>query len=139
MYEQTGLFYVKITFTNCDHVVDVCIGDGAQIRKRIVDQDTLKVSVERAGKVLEFCSNVKSIELLRRDAVLSIIMELDGTTCTIKIFQDYIMISWYNGYLIIVSGCSHAEGFDKFLELFSKTPFYKRPESIKVSARNCSD
>jgi len=129
---------LRVEFANCKHVIAERFANDAQLKKRIFDQITLEKSRELTDAVLAFCSNVKRVKLLMTSA-LSIIMEHDNMGCTVNVLLDIITISWHNDGIYMFNRCSHSEGFDEFLELFSKTPFYKRPEFIKVVARNNSD
>jgi hypothetical protein len=130
---------LRVEFANCTRVITVPIVNTAQLKKRIVDQITLEKTRAMVDAILAFCSNdVKNVALLMTSAI-SIYLERHNMGCTINVLLDIVTISWHNDGIYMFNRCSHSEGFDEFLERFSKTPFYKRPEFIKVAARNCSD
>jgi hypothetical protein len=105
----------------------------------VFNRDVLKLSRELTDNILEFCQYVENIELSANHS-FTITMGHGDKFCLINILQQYITIKLYDEDLpnFTISHIQYAN-FDMFLELFSQTSFYKRPEFIKVAARHDSD
>jgi hypothetical protein len=118
-----------IELKNYKKEIQTCISDTSASNLAL-----LEIAIDQVDKILPFCLNVHTVEL-SQDMVFRIGMRRNRMFCHIYVERDKICISWAIDYKWVHLSSPHSDGFDKFLELFSQTPFYKRPEFIKVAAR----
>ncbi len=98
---------------------------------------SLENSKKLANKILPFCANVTEVKLLKCSD-FEISMTCDDVECYICVESYSMEVMQKDGNGLRGLEDFRSDQFDEFLESFSKTPFYKRPEFIKVAARHDS-
>jgi hypothetical protein len=121
--DDGNLCSVNIEFKNHCYIAKFSV---AANRAGLIKQE---ISMKIINKILSFCLNVKMVTVFIC-LVFSIDMGRDNMRCVVSVVQDEIRLTWHN-VIHTFNNCSHDDGFDKFLELFSQTPFCKLSENIK--------
>jgi len=137
LHEYVG--YYAPTFTQV-HVRTKLENYDKEIEADVFDNclKSLENSKKLANKILLFCANVTEVNL-STDSDFRIFMTCDGVECYICVESYSIEVMQEDENGPREPEDFRSDQFDEFLESFSKTPFYKRPEFIKVAARCDSD
>jgi hypothetical protein len=127
---------ILVKFNNSTCEVDVTIYFRSDICR-----DSLENVMERTEKLLPFCQNVRKIDLSIKSSgpEFFIVMRHGGLNCKISVSQSLISARIPVDCPNIMFNCIYAKDCEKFLERLSTTPLYKRPEFIKVAAKNNID
>jgi len=124
-YTVHGNIYVTIQLKNYDTEIIKLIDNST-------DFNYLEKCIEFIDKILPYCLNLNSVTTIM-DTKFVIHMGCDKLYCMISLFKNRIEFEWFENGWHYQDECSLDDSFDKILEQFSKTPLYKRPESIKVA------